>query len=57
MALNRIIPQSKALERTLDAVNRRLADALYDDPSGNGQAARALRARRAAIKAQQTPQG
>ncbi len=57
MALNKIISQSKALERTLDAVNRRLADALYDDPSGNGAAARALRAERTAVKAQQTPQG
>ncbi len=57
MTLNSIIPQSKALERTLDAVNRRLADALYDDPSGNGPAAQALRAKRTAIKAQQTPQG
>ncbi len=57
MALNRLIPQSKALERTLDAVNRRLADALYDDPSGNGPAVQALRARRTAIKARQTPQG
>jgi len=55
MALNRLIPQSKALERTLDAVNRRLADALYDDPSGNGQAVQALRTERAAIKARQEP--
>lgn len=55
MALKRIITQTLALERTLDAVNRRLADALYDDPSGNGAPAQALRTERVAIKAQQQP--
>jgi len=53
MALKKIISPSQALERTLDKINRRLQDALYDDPSGNGPAAQALRTKRAAIKAQQ----
>lgn len=52
MALKKIISQSKALERTLDNINRRIQDALYDDPSGNGSASQALQAKRAAIKAQ-----
>ena len=50
MALRKIISENKALERTLERINQRLQDALYDDPSGNGQAARDLRDRRAAIK-------
>jgi hypothetical protein len=50
MALRKIISTEKALERTLEHINLRLQDALYDDPPGNGPAAQALRARRTAIK-------
>ncbi len=55
MALKKIISREKALERSLTDINRRLTDALYDDPSENGQTVQALRARRAAIKARQQP--
>ncbi|MBC8337135.1 MAG: hypothetical protein H8E39_00450 [Alphaproteobacteria bacterium] len=51
MALKTIISRDKALERSLEHINRRLQDALLDDPSGNGPAAQNLRARRAALKA------
>ena len=55
MALRKIISEDKALEKTLERINHRLQDALYDDPPGNSQAAQDLRDRRAAIKALQQP--
>lgn len=55
MAQRTIITREKALARTLDLINRRLTDTLYDDPAGNGQVVLSLRALRATLKAQRQP--
>ena len=57
MALIQIIPRRKALERTLDRINRLLTDALFDDPAETGQETQRLRAGRAAIKAMRSQPG
>lgn len=57
MAQIQIISRRKAFERTLDRINRLLADALFDDPAETGQETQRLRAGRVAIKAMQPQPG